>query len=70
MKRKKKIYHLHLHEPYDGKHDLYFSSKTEIFNALPEEVVGCSMAYIVNKQIHIGEHYANRKCIITAEEIR
>lgn len=69
-KKKKKIYHLHLHEPYNGKQDMYFSSKTEIFKILSEEIVGCSMTYIVNKQIQIGEHYANGKCILTAEEIR
>ena len=48
---------------------MYFSSKTEIFKILSEEIVGCSMTYIVNKQIQIREHYANGKCIITAEEI-
>lgn len=67
--KEKTIYHVHLHTPFAGKSDYYFSSKVGIVRTLPLDVVGIRPSSLQNTRIDADNYYANTKCIITLEEV-
>lgn len=62
----KRIYHVHLHEPYEGKCDYYFGAIVAIYGTLPPEVVGIKYSSLTAKKL---THYENKKCVINVDEI-
>lgn len=63
----KKIVHVYLHEPYEGKADYYFGSLRAIYASLPEEEVGIKYTSLTAKKF---SRYENRKCVINVDEIK
>jgi hypothetical protein len=67
MRQKRKIIHVELNEPYNGKRHYYFGSITAIYELLPKEVVGVSKETLWNV-LKNGEHIG-RKAIIRHDVI-
>lgn len=63
----KKIYHVHLHEPYNGKQDYYFGSMLAIYRHLPADVVGIKYVSLKSRK---WTQYENKKCVIISDEIK
>lgn len=63
----KKVIHVHLYEPYEGKNDYYFGSIIAIYGTLPPEVVGIKYTSLCSKKL---THYENKKCVINVDEIK
>lgn len=68
MKRKT-IIKVHLHKPYAGKTDFFFTSLAKIYGILPTEVVGISYGGLTNVKILTTQFYANRCCVISIEPL-
>lgn len=62
MKQQRKVIHVELAEPYQGKRHYYFGGITAIYDVLPLEVVGISKESLWNA-INGGE-YKGRKAYI------
>lgn len=63
-----KIVHLKLHEPYEGKTDLYFGSVKAIYDHVPKECVGIVYTNLCT-QLRRNGVYRNRKCVIKVGEL-
>lgn len=63
----KKIIHVHLHEPFEGKCDYYFGSIIAIYATLHPDVVGIKYNSLTAKKL---TYYENKKCVINVDEIR
>lgn len=63
----RKIVHVHLNEPYEGKSDYYFGSLAAIYASLPEEVVGIKYKSLTAKRF---SRYENKRCVINVDEIK
>jgi len=61
MKQQRKIIHVELLEPYNGKRHYYFGSKAAIYDTLPKDVIGISKETLWNV---LKEEYIGRKAII------
>lgn len=48
MKQQRKVIHVQLNEPYNGKHHYYFGSIAAIYDVLPKDVVGISKESLWN----------------------
>lgn len=59
----KKIIHLELKEPKDGKSDYYFGSLLAIYDSLQKEDVGITYKSLTNA-LRGKETYENQKCVI------
>lgn len=62
MKQQRKVIHVELAEPYQGKRHYYFGSITAIYDVLPLEIVGISKESLWGA-INGGE-YKGRKALI------
>lgn len=67
--KSKRIYHVHLHTPHNGKQDYYYKSKNAIFRELSRGIVGVGCDYISNLRIDDRHPYSNAKCVITTENV-
>lgn len=63
----KRVYHVHLHEPYEGKNDYYFGSIKAIYSYLPGEVLGVKYTTLTAKKF---TGYENKKCVIKVDELK
>ena len=63
----KKIYHVRLREPYEGKTDYYFGSIKAIYSVLPVDVVGIKYNSLTAKKL---VKYEGKKCVINVDVIR
>ena len=63
----KKIVHVHLKEPYEGKEDHYFGSLRAIYAIIPEVVIGLTYKSLTAKKF---SRYENKKCVIIVDEIK
>lgn len=63
----KRVYHVHLREPYEGKSDFYFGSLIAIYRYLPADVVGIKYSSLKSTK---RQHYENKKCVINVDEIK
>lgn len=63
----KKIYHVHLFEPYEEKTDYYFGSIVAIFQTLSPDVLGVKYSTLCSKKL---THFENKKCVINVDEIK
>ena len=59
----KKVIHLELKEPKDGKSDYYFGSLLAIYDSLQKEDVGITYKSLTNA-LRGKETYENKTCII------
>lgn len=62
----KKVIHVHLYEPYEGKSDYFFGSIIAIYSILPDDVVGIKYNYLKAKKL---TQYKNKKCVINVDVI-
>ena len=62
--KKRKVFHVELKEPVDGKRHFYFGSKKAIFDVFSHEEVGITYAYLVNSVKLQNSPYENKKCVI------
>lgn len=62
----KKIVHVHLKEPYEGKEDYYFGSLRAIYTVLPEVVVGLRYKSLTAKKF---SRYENKRCVIIVDAL-
>lgn len=63
----KKIVHVHLKEPYEGKEDYYFGSLRAIYATIPEVVIGLTYKSLTAKKF---SRYENKRCVINVDEIK
>lgn len=63
MQKRRKVIHVELREPYNGKKHYYFGSITAIYDTLPHEVIGVAKETIWKYDLPIKE-YSNRFCTI------
>lgn len=63
----KKIVHVHLKEPYEGKEDYYFGSLRAIYATIPEVVIGLTYKSLTAKKF---SRYENKKCVIIVDEFK
>ena len=63
----RKVVHVHLHEPFEGKTDYYFGSLAAIYASLPEEVVGIKYKSLTAKKF---SRYENKRCVVIVDEIK
>ena len=64
MKKKLKVIHVELKEPFNGKRHYYFGSKKAIYETLPREVVGISYQSFRALGDIRNSPYEGRKAII------
>lgn len=62
----KRIYHVHLRDPFRGKRDYYFGSIVAIYATLPEAVLGIGYHAYLSKRLNVFE---NAKCRINVDNI-
>lgn len=62
----KRVYHVHLREPYNDKQDYYFGSIVAIYSTIPESVLGVKYTTLTAKKF---TGYENKKCVIKVDEI-
>lgn len=62
----KKIVHVHLKEPYEGKADYYFGSLRAIYSIIPEVVLGLRYKSLTAKKF---SRYENKNCVIIVDVI-
>lgn len=62
----KRVYHVHLAEPYEGKQDYYFGSLAAIYSTIPENVLGVKYTSLTAKKF---TGYENKKCVIKVDEL-
>ena len=67
--KKRRIIHIELKKPFDGKRHFYFGSKKAIFDVLSHDAVGITYAYLVNSVKLQNGPYENKKCIIRQGEL-
>lgn len=65
----KSIIKVHLHKPYNGKTDYFFTTLSKIYRLLNAEVVGISYGGLTNVKILSTKFYANRCCTISVEPL-
>lgn len=63
----KKIVHVHLKEPFEGKEDYYFGSLRAIYATIPEVAIGLTYKSLTAKKF---SRYENKKCVINVDEIK
>lgn len=63
----KRIYHVRLYEPFEGKTDYYFGSIKAIYATLTAEIVGVKYNSLTAKKL---VRYEGKKCVINVDEIR
>lgn len=63
----RKVVHVHLHEPYEGKTDYYFGSLAAIYATLPDDVVGIKYKSLTAKKF---SRYENKHCVVNVDEIK
>lgn len=59
--KQRKVVHVELNEPYQGKRHWYFGSSAAIYEKLPVEIVGISLRSLWNQG---GRKYIGKKCTI------
>lgn len=64
MKNKRKVYHLELKEPIDGKVHFYFGSQIAIYDTFTPEQLGISYNVLKDRYTLSDQPYENKKCII------
>nr|UWI25172.1 MAG: hypothetical protein [Bacteriophage sp.] len=69
MKQEFNVIHVELRKPYNGNTHYYFGSKAAIYDTLPEELVGISIASLWNVDLTSGE-YSNKHCIIRMGKLK
>lgn len=69
MNQEFNVIHVELREPYKGRIHYYFGSKAAIYDTLPEELVGISIASLWNVDLTSGE-YSNKHCIIRMGKLK
>lgn len=62
----KRVYHVHLHEPFNGKTDFYFGSIIAIYSMLPESVLGVKYNTLKAKKL---TSFENKKCVINVDDL-
>lgn len=67
--KKRKVFHVELKEPIDGRTHFYFGSKKAIFGYFSHDEVGITYKYLTNCVKLSNEPYENKKCIIRQGEL-
>ncbi len=65
----KNIIKVHLHKPYNGRDDYFFTTLSKIYAILSPEILGISYGGLTNVKILNSGFYANRCCVITVEPL-
>ncbi len=65
----KNIIKVHLHQPYNGRADYFFTTLSNIYKTLNAEIVGISYGGLTNIKLQAKKFYANRCCVITIEPL-
>ena len=71
MKQQRKVIHVELHEPYQGKRHYYFGSVAAIYDVLPLDVVGIARETLwntLNDGEYTGRRATNRKVTLHSKE--
>lgn len=63
----KKIVHVHLKEPFEGKEDYYFGSLRAIYATIPEVLIGLTYKSLTAKKF---ARYENKKCVIIVDVLK
>ena len=66
---KRKVFHVELKQPLDGRKHFYFGSKMAIFDVLPHEAVGITYRTLTNCVKLSNGPYENKKCVIRQGEL-
>lgn len=66
---KRKVFHVELKQPVDGKQHFYFGSKRAIFDVLPHDAVGITYRTLTNCVKLSNGPYENKKCVIRQGEL-
>lgn len=64
MAQIRKVFHVELREPIDGKKHYYFGSKAAIFQRFTSEQIGISYKTLRNRGSIENQPYVNTRCII------
>ena len=63
----KRVYHVHLHEAFEGEKDYYFGSIIAIFRTIPERLIGVTYKTLKSRKLR---DYQNQNCIIKVRDIK
>lgn len=66
---KRKVFHVEMKEPVDGKRHFYFGSKKAIFERFLHDEVGITYRYFTNCVNLQNGPYENKKCVIRQGEL-
>ncbi len=67
--KKRKVFHVELKQPVDGRKHFYFGSKRAIFDVLSHDAVGITYRTLTNCVNLQNGPYENKKCIIRQGEL-
>lgn len=66
---KRKVFHVEMKEPVDGKRHFYFGSKKAIFERFSHDEVGITYRTLTNCVKLFNCPYENKKCVIRQGEL-
>lgn len=66
---KRKVFHVEMKEPVDGRRHFYFGSKKAIFERFAHDEVGITYRYFTNCVKLSNGPYENKKCVIRQGEL-
>jgi hypothetical protein len=66
---KRKVFHVEMKEPVDGKRHFYFGSKKAIFERFSHDAVGITYRTLTNCVKLSNGPYENKKCVIRQGEL-
>lgn len=64
MTKQKDIIKVHLHQPYQGKSDSYYSNLTNLYSHLTPQLLGICRQSLINAKLYEKRFYANAFCTI------
>lgn len=67
--KKRKVFHVEMKEPVNGKCHFYFGSKKAIFERFSHDEVGITYRYFTNCVKLSNGPYENKKCVIRQGEL-
>jgi hypothetical protein len=64
MAKQKDIIKVHLHYPYQGKTDFYYSNLTNLYSYFSSHILGICRQSLINAKLYDKRFYANAFCTI------
>lgn len=64
MVKTQEIIKVHLHHPYNGQSDYYFSNLTKLYGTLTSQIVGICRQALINTKFIEKRFYANQFCVM------